>query len=127
MADDSSKGAGCGLLLVGLGAILALSLVPALVGPLLAPRYVTMGAGWICPDDAVSADVYTWTSSSGRGKSSSHWALRCAGADGVPVRADELKSDALSWVMFNVPLAALLFVSLGVFGAMDARLLRGRR
>ncbi|MBL8682217.1 MAG: hypothetical protein JNK05_23825 [Myxococcales bacterium] len=112
-SESDANAVGCGVVALGLVVVLALSLLPALIGPMLAPRALPVFATALCPEAPIGAKTIIVTTRS-RNRSSSSAHLQCQNERGDVVRASGPKPFVASWLLFNGALA--LFAALSIFG-----------
>ncbi len=101
--------------------LLALSLMPALLGPMMAPRLLPVAAPFICPADTVGAET-TITASRGRKGTSYNWSLRCESNVGIIAKAPSFRANAAAWALFNAIFVAAIAGSVAGYRALDKRL-----
>lgn len=88
--------------LVAFGAViaLALSLLPPLLGPMIAPRSLTVIAPVLCSGEPTAARTEIVATRS-RNKTSYNWVFHCGYADGRVERASNTHSMVGAWLLFN--------------------------
>jgi hypothetical protein len=99
--------------------LLALSLAPAMFGPLLAPKVLPVMASLMCPDDTVAArtEIYSvWR----RKGLSSEWRVRCEDASGRHTQASPTRALLCAWSLFN----GALVLTASLASRLNARLNR---
>lgn len=123
--DSQTDGSGWVVLVLGIGMLLALSLMPAVLGPMMAPRLLPTVATVLCPADSVGAETQIVASRGRRGKGTSYsWYLRCEQPSGAALRAPEARTNVTAWALFNgIVVAAIGGSALG-YRALDKRLRR---
>jgi hypothetical protein len=122
-AEETESGsAGCLPLALGAAILLALSLMPPVLGPIMAPRLLPVLGEVICPADSVAAETRILASRGRRGKGTSYsWIFRCEQRSGVVERAPEARTNVTAWVLFNSVLIGAIVGSVLGYRALDRR------
>jgi hypothetical protein len=88
------------MLVLGAVIALALSLLPPLLGPMIAPRSLTVIASVLCSGEPTAARTEIVATRS-RNKTSYNWVFHCGYADGRVERASGTHSMLGAWLLFN--------------------------
>ena len=104
----TSERAGCGSLLAGSFVLLLLSLLPAVIVPMVAPKLGPLAHGVLCEGDERDGRIVIRTSRGRRGSTSYNWNYECTGPDGVARMVRAPASIATAWVACSLGLIVVL-------------------
>jgi hypothetical protein len=108
------------LVFVGSVIALALSLLPPGLGPMIAPRSLTVIAPLLCSGEPTAARTEIVETRS-RNKTSYNWVFHCGYSDGRVERASNTRSMVGAWLLFNgAGLLSFVLVSL-LYNALRRR------
>jgi|LNFM01.2.fsa_nt_gb hypothetical protein len=119
-SESNADSVGCAVTAVSILVVLALSFMPALLGPMIAPRALPVFASALCPETPIGAKTLIVTTRS-RNRSSSNAYLQCQNERGDLVRASGPKPLVASWLLFNGALALFAVLSIYGFARLDRR------
>lgn len=123
-AATDANAVGCVVIVSGLAVLLALSTLPAALGPMVARRALPVFASSLCPEPPIGAKTLV-VSTRSRRSTSTNFYLLCQNERGEQVRASGPKTFFASWLLFNGALVLFGFLSMYGFSRLDRRVTGG--
>jgi hypothetical protein len=124
-ASSPAKASGSLVLTSSLLLAAALSMLPAMLGPMMAPRVLPVFAEAICPGEPVAAGTVIVRRRARKG-TSYDWHFVCRQRSGEVERAPGIRSIGVAWLFFSGGLLVTVTLANRIFARLDRRVTGGR-